>query len=260
MPPGASPRRVPWGEGPAPGCSGCRRSSLLQPLRQGSSEEAGARPQHDFTHFTDSDPQTRSHEPLLQRPLPSLTPSPHLTLGNPEKDTTWAPFSGPFCCRGPRTPSATAPHQPGRPTRQSVGVRSVSLGSPVASSAPGLAVCPLSWTGGLGATWWGEGWEARAPSWPLKGRMNVGPQGRLGEADPSRSQHPPDAGSHGPPGLWGVPPAPRGSPCYSDWPNPSSLSPSALSPKPPHPVPIRGRNLRKDSKRPGHRVLGFLLS
>lgn len=65
--------------------------------------------------------KTRSHHPLLQRPLPSLTPSSHLTFGNPEKDNTWSPFSGPFCCRGPRTPSATAPHQPGRPTGKSGG-------------------------------------------------------------------------------------------------------------------------------------------
>lgn len=84
---------------------------------------------------------------------------------------TWSPFSGPFCCRGPRTPSATAPHQPGRPTGKSVGVRSVSLlpevsGVPSGRLSSGAgSVSPLL-DGGLGETWWGEGWEARASSGP----------------------------------------------------------------------------------------------
>lgn len=86
------------------------------------------------------------------------------------------------------------------------------------------------------------------------------PQGRLGEADPSCSQHPPDAGSHGPRVCGESALHPGAPPATLTGPIPSSLSPSALSPQPPHPVPIRGRNLRKDSKRPGHRVLGFLLS
>lgn len=95
--------------------------------------------------------QTCSHHPLLQRPLPSLTPLPHLTFGNPEKGNTWLPFSGPFRCRGPRIPSATVQHQPhvlwGDPPPtpgKSVSVRSVNLLPKVSRVPRGLL---SSWAG-----------------------------------------------------------------------------------------------------------------
>lgn len=91
---------------------------------------------------------------------------------------------------------------------------------------------------------------------PLGGKgTDVGPQGRLGEAEPSCPQHPPWAGSHGPRPV-GRPPAPAGSSRYSACPTPSSMSP--LSPRS-HPIlsPFKDRTPGRDLKRPGHKSFGF---
>ena len=140
--------------------------------------------------------QTCSHHPLLQRPLPSLTPLPHLTFGNPEKGNTWLPFSGPFRCRGPRIPSATVQHQPHvlwgdpppHPREECVGEK-----------------CEPSAQGQQGPPWPPQllGWQQRVPSpgqgaegrpggvkggklllLPLKGKDRRGPTGPAGGGRP----------------------------------------------------------------------------
>lgn len=92
-------------------------------------------------------------------------------------------------------------------------------------------------------------------SFPLKERTDVGPQGRLGEAEPPvPSTHlglDPMA-----PDLWGDPLHLRASLPYSACPTPSRY-PSSLSPAATPSCPHSSTEPRRDLKRPGHKSFGF---